>query len=253
MVNRRIYTKRTAKEDKYLIQARELYDHSAKINGSTTNLSQVANNLGYSFLTEENYEKAHEYFSQALLLKSKLKSHKLKTTTLNNIGLYFYQLNNYDSAYTYFSQAIDLNIKEKGYQIDQYDRSISINLYSVDELKKSLKYLEEINQKAPHLALKNQEIVYSYLNAQIDRIEKLKLIEVNEMLEEVNADIQKEKELANSVVTILDWLTYIGSILLLVALTVVSVKLRLMYIANQKRIKHNKRIIEQIKKGHSKE
>lgn len=254
VVNRRIANKTIdlVKKDQILEDAKELYNHSLKVNASVINRIKIYNNIGYLLMHHEDKSKALAYFQKAISIPN-VASERVKLPAINNIGHYYFESGNYDSAFTYFSQAIDLNIQEKDYHADQYDRSISINLYSVDELKKSLKYLEEINQKAPHLALKNQASVYGYLNLQIERIENLKLIEVNEMLEEVNADIQKEKDLASSVVTFVDWLTYIGSTLLLIALTVVSVKLRQMYIANQKRIKHNKRIIDEIKNGHSKE
>ncbi|MGB3467880.1 MAG: hypothetical protein WBA74_21515 [Cyclobacteriaceae bacterium] len=254
VVNRRISEKTsdTSKKALLLTKAKELYSHALKVNASLINQIKINNNLGYLLLSSEDPELAIIYFRKALEMPN-VNSDRVRLPALNNLGQFYFLSGNYDSAFFHFSKAIEINTTEKDYTIDQYDRSISINLFSIDELKKSLKYLDKIHQLAPRLTLQNQENIYNYLNLQIERIETLKLIEVNEMLEEVNADIRKEKKLANSDITFADYIIYFIAILSLLALIWVSLKLRSVYLANQKRIEHNQNIIEEIRKSSSKE
>lgn len=254
VVNRRISEKVEQLHDskQYHEAAIELYDHSLKVNASQINKVKIYNNTGYLSLKSGNGKEAMKYFEKAIQTTG-VQSKRIYLPAINNIGQYYFGINQHDSAHAYFSQAIAINVKEGDHQANQFDRSISINLYSADELQKSLEYLEKISVLAPQLQLENPNLAYGFLSLQLERIQAIKQIEVNEMLEEVNTDIRKEVELANSQLTAVDWLIYIFGGLSFIAFCWMLFRFRKLLVANKQRRLHNEDVLNEIRKGSSKE
>jgi signal transduction histidine kinase len=71
--------------------------------------ARSVNIVGISYFIQNNYEKALEYYLQALALREKIGDMNGLAGTLNNVGMVYRDMRNYATALSYYFRAVRLN------------------------------------------------------------------------------------------------------------------------------------------------
>jgi signal transduction histidine kinase len=106
--------------NRYAMRLHETYPDSTRL--IATAALRIADSLGYSegralslngvgvsYFIQNNYEKALEYYLQALQLREKLSDMKGVAGTLNNIGMVYRDMQEHANALSYYFRALRLN------------------------------------------------------------------------------------------------------------------------------------------------
>jgi tetratricopeptide (TPR) repeat protein len=115
------------------------------------------NNIGAVYYDLGNYDKALEYYKQALEIQEKVlsKKHPYTADSYNNVGIVYCKLANYDKALEYHKQA--LGIREIVLSKEHPDTAssyyiIGLVYYNLDNYDKALYYLELAAEQGYELA-----------------------------------------------------------------------------------------------------
>ena len=103
-------------------QALIIFDTLKPVLKVKMNKLRVLINLGDSYMTLKQYDKAREFYNQSLALGRLLGSKRTTATTLSNIGILLNNLGQYDSALVYHLEA--LAIREGASQKDKILNSL---------------------------------------------------------------------------------------------------------------------------------
>jgi tetratricopeptide (TPR) repeat protein len=79
-------------------------------------IATAYNNIGMSYLNQDEYSIALEYFEKALTIREKLlgKEHPSVATTYNNIGAVYNNQGDYQKALDYYQKALTIATKSLG-------------------------------------------------------------------------------------------------------------------------------------------
>jgi tetratricopeptide (TPR) repeat protein len=122
-------------------------------NTDDTNTASILNNLGEAYMSKKNFEKAHEFFEEAL---KKFTNKGNEGICLNNIGYIYLERKDYNTAYQYFEKSKKINL-----EVDN-QRGLSSSYLGIAQVLFNKKEYE----KALANALKSKE-----LSAKLDLID----------------------------------------------------------------------------------
>lgn len=137
-------------------QMPELYDSAIRyyqlsIDFSESQLTRYrpVNNIGNVHLNKGEYDKAMDYFTQAYVLGTDLKSYNLIAPIVNNMAIVHFKKGKFSIADSLFRRSIALSLNEK--QLDEviHDKKLALAINNLDDLKLSYSYLDSLHGHIP--------------------------------------------------------------------------------------------------------
>lgn len=135
-------------------------------------IARYLNLLGLIFASQNQYEKALEYYTRSLDMRLKLGDEKAIAATLLNIGNIYTNLSQYEKAREYYTRSLDIHRKQN----DPEDLTLSLNNlgvinYKLGDYEKALDYHARAlelrqksgNQRAIAQSFNNLGVIHSSL------------------------------------------------------------------------------------------
>jgi signal transduction histidine kinase/Tfp pilus assembly protein PilF len=140
----------------------------------------ILNNIGNTYLSILEYDKALENFIAALEIFNKLNQKDKASVTLNNIGRIYIALRQYEDAIKYFNRAIALNVKNNSlYNLSMNYLNLGIVFGEDQQFDSALFYY----QKASDIASKNGFIMLEAKSLYNSGVELINMGEYDNALE----------------------------------------------------------------------
>ncbi len=111
------------KHDEAIKVLHTLFDEASKTNNLYL-LADVCGNLGLSYMSEQNYEKAYQYLKSAEQLHSTIDFPQTRVYLFLNFGRFFFELQQYDSSTIYLEKTISLSHEMQNIRAEMYANSI---------------------------------------------------------------------------------------------------------------------------------